>query len=95
MICAFQLSLDPIIPSATPGLLSEEDADYNPTPNSDSVTFTNGNPIQCTTLDIFPDDTDEPNELFLVQAIPVGGQILIPDDTSNVIIIDADCMLTT
>ena len=42
-------------------------------------------------MDIFPDTADEPDELFIVQAIPIfGSQISIPDDNSNVIIADDD-----
>ena len=77
-----------LAPSATPG------ADYNPMPNPTSVNFMSGNPIECTTLEVFPDDADEPDEFLLIQAIPVGGQISILDDNSDVIIADTDSTFT-
>ena len=75
---------------ATPGQLSGVFADYNPIPNPNFVTFTVGSLIQCTTLEIFNDGVPEFPELFLVIASPVGDQISIPDDSSDVIINDAD-----
>ena len=54
------------------------------------MTFTVGSLIQCTTLEIFNDGVPEFPELFLVIASPVGDQISIPDDSSDVIINDAD-----
>ena len=65
--------------------------DFNPVPSPAQVTFTAGDTIQCVTLDIFPDDFDEPDEHFIIQATGIGSQISIPDPTSDVIITDDDC----
>ena len=85
-----ELTLDPNFATATPGAAPGGGADFNPTPSPAQVTFTAGNTIQCVTLDIFPDTTDEPDEHFLIQATAIGAQISIPDPTSDVIIADTD-----
>ena len=64
--------------------------DYNPIPDPTSVTFMMGMPIQCVTLDIIPDGEDEMSETFVIIAQPLGGQISIPDTSSDIFITDDD-----
>ena len=77
-------------PPATAGAAPGGNADYNPTLNPTAVTFIPGSFIQCVTVNIFPDTTDEPDELFFIFADEVGDKITILNDNSSVIIIDDD-----
>ena len=52
------------------------------------MVFSPGNPTQCSTVDTISDGVSEPDEMFFVSAVPVGDQIIIPDDNSDVIITD-------
>ena len=72
---------------ATPGV------DYNATSNPTTVTFTMGNPIQCTNLDIMDDDVDEPQEVFTVSAVSLNAAdlVIVTPTSAPVFITDNDC----
>lgn len=52
------------------------------------VTFVAGEPDQCFALDIVDDDVNEDDERFFVIATPLGSQISIPDQSSDVFILN-------
>lgn len=65
-------------------------ADYNPTPDPPTVSFSDGILVQCVTLGIEDDPVNEQQEAFTLMAMALNPQIFLPVGSNTVLINDDD-----